>query len=190
MLKTFVKIGAVNNLSDARYCAGMMVDQLGFQLDSEGISKESFDAITGWVEGVGLVGEFESNDINIIKTALLEFPVDYVQVNSTAVIDALASMDYKLILKADFNRIMEISDQYSDHVTYFLLEDHEMSMEQLKDVPSRDNIVLSSLINSVNLETVLALGFKGIAMKGGDEIRPGVKDFDELADVLEALETD
>ena len=29
---------------------------------------------------------------------------------------------------------------------------------------------------------------KGISLKGGEEIRPGYKDFDELADILEALE--
>jgi phosphoribosylanthranilate isomerase len=35
-----------------------------------------------------------------------------------------------------------------------------------------------------------SLNLFGIAMKGGDEIRPGYKDFDALADILEALEID
>jgi phosphoribosylanthranilate isomerase len=30
-LKTFVKVGCITNLSDARYCAGMGVDMLGFR---------------------------------------------------------------------------------------------------------------------------------------------------------------
>ena len=29
---------------------------------------------------------------------------------------------------------------------------------------------------------------QGICLKGGDELRPGQKDFDELADILEYLE--
>jgi phosphoribosylanthranilate isomerase len=32
-LKTLVKASEVNNLSDARYCAGMGVEMLGFCLD-------------------------------------------------------------------------------------------------------------------------------------------------------------
>ena len=32
--KKFVKIRGVNNLSDARYCSGMMVDVIGFNLNS------------------------------------------------------------------------------------------------------------------------------------------------------------
>ena len=34
-LKTFVKISGVNNLSDARYCAGMGVNQLGFNIEDK-----------------------------------------------------------------------------------------------------------------------------------------------------------
>jgi phosphoribosylanthranilate isomerase len=33
-LKCFVKVGNVTNLSDARYCAGMGVDLLGFPVDA------------------------------------------------------------------------------------------------------------------------------------------------------------
>ncbi len=43
---------------------------------------------------------------------------------------------------------------------------------------SPDNVL--SLIDSLNL--------KGIVLEGGKEIKPGLKDFDELADILEVLE--
>ena len=32
-LSTIVKVGSIRNLSDARYCAGMMVDVLGFSIN-------------------------------------------------------------------------------------------------------------------------------------------------------------
>ena len=35
---------------------------------------------------------------------------------------------------------------------------------------------------------IQSLELKGIALKGGDEQRPGWKDLDELIDILEALE--
>jgi len=38
------------------------------------------------------------------------------------------------------------------------------------------------------VELVEETGVKGIEMEGGEEIKPGLKDFDELAEILEALE--
>ena len=32
-LKYFVHVSSINNLSDARYCSGMMVNSLGFDID-------------------------------------------------------------------------------------------------------------------------------------------------------------
>ena len=32
-LKYFVHVSSISNLSDARYCSGMMVDSLGYNLD-------------------------------------------------------------------------------------------------------------------------------------------------------------
>ena len=53
-LKTFVKVGSITNLSDARYCAGMMVDMLGFRSveGQEGYIKPAqFQEIRGWISG-------------------------------------------------------------------------------------------------------------------------------------------
>ena len=43
-LKYFVHVSSISNLSDARYCSGMMVDSLGYNLDENSnniLSKES-----------------------------------------------------------------------------------------------------------------------------------------------------
>ena len=39
MLKTLIKVSNINNLSDARYCAGMGVEMLGFSMDELSIEK-------------------------------------------------------------------------------------------------------------------------------------------------------
>ncbi|MFM1835376.1 MAG: hypothetical protein RJA04_63, partial [Bacteroidota bacterium] len=49
MLKTLVKVSAITNLSDARYCAGMGVDLLGFPLGK--ISIDQFTEIRNWLAG-------------------------------------------------------------------------------------------------------------------------------------------
>ena len=54
-LSTFVKIDGVTNLSDARYCAGMYVDVLGFNLEESSqkfLNPTQYEEITGWVSGL------------------------------------------------------------------------------------------------------------------------------------------
>ena len=43
-------------------------------------------------------------------------------------------------------------------------------------------------IEQGDIEYIKTLNLKGIALKGGDEQRPGWKDMDALIDILEALE--
>ena len=65
-LRTLVKISSVNNLSDARYAAGMGVELMGFNLDESSgniVAPEQFRAITGWISGVKLVGEITDTNL-------------------------------------------------------------------------------------------------------------------------------
>jgi phosphoribosylanthranilate isomerase len=60
MLTRTVKISNVTNLSDARYCAGMGVEMLGFSIDEDSpnyISPKKFEDICSWLAGVTLVAE-------------------------------------------------------------------------------------------------------------------------------------
>ena len=81
-LKTLVKISEVNNLSDARYCAGMRVAFLGFSLDktnSRFISPSKFKEITKWVSGVAFVGEVAPPDLPKVDQLLASYTLDYLQ---------------------------------------------------------------------------------------------------------------
>ena len=76
-LKTLVKISNVTNLSDARYCAGMGVDMLGFSMDADSpdyIEPKKFAEIRGWVAGVQIVGETQSTDPDVIEQLLEVVP--------------------------------------------------------------------------------------------------------------------
>jgi phosphoribosylanthranilate isomerase len=64
-LKTIVKVGNISNLSDARYCAGMGVDMLGFRV-IDGlpgyIAPQAFQEIRGWISGPKVVAEIYGID--------------------------------------------------------------------------------------------------------------------------------
>jgi phosphoribosylanthranilate isomerase len=66
-----------------------------------------------------------------------------------------------------------------------------MVQEKIKNIAAKCELLLGFGFDDKNIEQLLdSTPLKGISMKAGHEIRPGIKDFDELADILETLELD
>lgn len=205
-LKTFVKISEVNNLSDARYCAGMTVDLMGFSLEENSdsyVSPANFMELTGWVSGVDFVGEFGNATEEYIKKNLSEYDIQYIQTDNPAILPQFEDFEHKLILRFDVDAIKnadevaEIMNSTQSYVSSFLFESvkgiqyKSHILDQVLELSKQYPIILGFNINDSNvLELVENNNIKGIALKGGEEIRPGFKDFDELADILETLEID
>jgi len=203
-LKTFVKISEVNNLSDARYCAGMTVNLMGFNLNKESdyfISPENFMELTGWVSGVEFVGEFGHATEDAIKAIIDEYEIHYLQTDNPAILPLFP--DHKKILRFDMDKISdaaevkETMEKTADQVEFYLFESDngivykDNVLDQVIDLAKNFPVVLGFNITDANvMNYVNSTNIKGIALKGGDEIRPGYKDFDELADILETLEID
>lgn len=76
-LKTKVKVGNITNLSDARYCAGMGVDWLGFPIES--VNPKTFAEITSWVTGPQFMIELKAGTV---PESLYEYGVELIQVDS------------------------------------------------------------------------------------------------------------
>ncbi len=203
MLKTIVKISNVTNLSDARYCAGMGVEMLGFSIDETSesfIELKRFQDIRAWVAGVQIVAETESTDAEVLLEKLSRYQPDAIQVSDAELLPWLKSETEKpLILKIeadqDADTIEEIMVQNRAYTTYFLLESSVDTplegdwSEFLNMLSARFSILLGFGITPDNAVSLLeSVNVSGIALRGGDEIRPGYKEFGELMDVLEVLE--
>lgn len=205
MLTRTVKISNVTNLSDARYCAGMGVEMLGFSIDQDSpnyISPKKFEEICSWLAGVQLVAESSQSDPELLLKALAEYPVHYVQVETSGLLTYLQSeLNLPLILRVsvdtyDANDIYSILSRYGDEVAYFLLESDantalseewvDVLTKLAKEYPILIGFGLDDEITVNNLtETFPEIG---IALRGSEEIRPGYKDFGSMMDILEALE--
>lgn len=198
MLKTFVKISNVTNLSDARYCAGMGVDMLGFVMDTDSteyVSPEKLKEIKSWLAGVQIIGETNSSDFEEIKSMIESYEVDFIQISDASLIPNLKAIQKPVVLKLDadsayLNQNLEIYAQESELV---LLEGESLTdvfVHELQELSSNYEIVLGFGVNQENLSELLENlpNLKGIALKGSEEIRPGYKNYDELMEILEALE--
>ena len=195
-LKTFVKVSGVNNLSDARYCSGMEVNQLGFSIDNTQpnyTDSEKFKEIKGWLSGVDFVGEVGSNPGAPLAEVVAAYELDALQVNTSDQVAEAASIGLPVILKTDVSMITESSLQaLKPYVSYYLLESFhqgEVSPEIL-ELAQEYPLVVAYGITAENAEQLAATDLKGLGLHGGDEISPGLRDFDEMMDILEALEID
>ena len=204
-LKTFVKISNVNNLSDARYCSGMYVNLMGFSLESNNeyyVTPTAFKEITDWLSGLEYVAEFSNNHPDQILEIMAQYPgFSHLQVEEKLHLPLLKNTSYSLIFKytikkeSDWEEIMDFAGTLQENNILLNLESDlttdlsGKNLEKLKELAEACDLLLGFGFDDQNIEGLLDnTNIKGISMKAGHEISPGVKDFDELADILEALE--
>lgn len=207
MLTSFVKISNVTNLSDARYCAGMGVEMLGFSIDEDSpvyISPKKFAEMKGWIAGVQIVAETTQTDPVLLVKMLEEYPCEALQVSDPDLLPLLnRELDKPLLLRVDVDHfeadeLDALMGRYQSEVTYFLLESEQNAelTREWKDYITRLSreypILLGFGLENQDdvLDAVEELNVKGIALRGSEEIRPGYKDFGSMMDILEALEED
>ncbi len=198
-LKTFVKVSNVSNLSDARYCAGMGVDVIGFNLDTstpKHLSPEEYNQITKWISGVQFAGEFESVETGHIRAILNNFSVDYIQISKIFMIDELADLDKKFILKITVSNDTDLSEFSS-----LLSTDRMIDIILVKSFDGKFHARLDEIIQfhsgdihilkGYGMEDISLLDqFPGVEFEGGEEKRSGYEDYGEVMDILEALKTE
>ncbi|KOF03665.1 hypothetical protein OB69_05050 [Roseivirga seohaensis subsp. aquiponti] len=192
-LRTFVKVSGINNLSDARYCAGMEVNQLGFEIEENASNYtdiQKYKEITEWLSGVEYVGEISSAH-SVIKAVIEGYQLDAIQVEHIDQInEALETGLAVSFLAHDMDSVKAAWETSGKKLAYILLDASEIDQAMLNTLSKDIPVVLASGFTAETVTELAKSDLKGIAIQGGNEIRPGYKDFDEMADILETLEID
>lgn len=185
-LKTFVKVSNVTNLSDARYCAGMEVDMLGFVCvtgKSHFVPVSQFQDIRGWITGPAIVAEIEGIDEEEVSSIIENYKPDYLQVNYQ--LAQKITNDLPLIIRFE----PEINwDILNNQKVNFCILTAEQFQQHKEIIPAPIALIVEHIKDdslSIFVEEKI-----GIALSGSDEISPGLKDFDSLANILEQLEVE
>jgi phosphoribosylanthranilate isomerase len=203
LLKTLVKISTVNNLSHARYCAGMGVAMMGFPIDSNHthyVNPEQFRAITQWIKGVALIGELSSTNPAVIHRTLEQYALDCLQLTHPIKLQDITSARVPILLKIGLqgdetiSSLQTLMNAYAPYVKYFLFEapsSHEATSTALQ--PTIDylahsfSILQGCQVSMATLPHLLRTKLQGIALQSVMEAQPDYKNFDQLADVLAFL---
>lgn len=196
-LKTKVKVGSITNLSDARYCAGMGVDMLGFaisEVEGHGIGATKFKEITDWISGPEFILElpewavddmFKKYDVSLIELSASEIS----KLNSI-------KSEQHFIIRIDLNNWKQY--QYDlltniDKIKYVIvINSHSLNDTEVKSIVAEIaldfSVLLGFEINVQRLEDYLRWPIVGLALNGSEETSPGIKDYDHLSSILEKLE--
>lgn len=192
LLKVKVYVGNVTNLSDARYCAGMGVDMLGFPIGTSGktqLSIETFQEIAEWVTGPSFVFEYSDH----VDQALLEKvtqleTIQYYRVSSD-LLGALPPLleDKPLVVDSSLEGYSKVA-QFSN--VKFVVVNDNLDHERIATINQITPVLVPIERVSSALNDIDTLPITGIVLEGTAEEKPGQKDYGALADVLEQLEID
>lgn len=206
-LLTSVLVRGINNLSDARYCAGMGADGLIFTLDPvlpNAVDVATVQELAGWVAGVEIIGEFgvtaDFDTINAIASTcgltravlpLPAAPLPSTRLQLPAIVelspnDAWNGAAHYNNLRTGLSTCFPLGYTL---LTEFVpwLSDSELAgfAEMAARYPLWVSLTTADLPFVKQLST---LPIAGLILQGGNEIKPGLRDFSELEAVFEALE--
>lgn len=195
-----IKASRITNLTDARYFAAKEVDFLGFNLEegAEGyLDPVYMKAIREWVEGPKITGEFSRSPAPVVREYATFFGLDAVQVAAAcrAQLPELEGLTVILEVEASEERgsLEQLFQESAPYVAYFLvkfgpgtslLQEAEFWRKCCAAYP----VLLEGDMPAGLLPEILdSIRPAGLSLAGGEEERVGVKSFDEIEDIFEAL---
>lgn len=210
-LLTNVKLGEVNNLTDARFASGIGAKFISFNFNPEHpqyIDSEKLKEIAGWLQGPHLVGEWDNQGPEEIQHLSDELHLEYAQLNRFDVTCAQALKNLIIIQNiyldncATISEIISQVDGVRGCVKYFMLTfNNKAAQEKFLAAPA-NHLLLTEFCRDYpvffnfqfNKENLLPIIEKykpfGINLRGSSEIKPGFKDFDEMNELVELLENE
>ncbi len=200
-----LKATAVMNLTDARYFAAKEVDYLGFNLEegTEGYLDPMYmKAIREWVTGPYIVGEFSKLSVAHVAAAAAFYGLDAVQLsaeNHLANLSELSGLDIILHVNGcqDSRVLEEIFRGAAPNVSCFLLD--FSAVKNWESILYEDSGFWNELFDL--RPTLLQANFSaaqlpalfekttlaGLSLVGGEEEQVGVKSFDQIEEIFEAI---
>ncbi|WP_162910539.1 phosphoribosylanthranilate isomerase [Hymenobacter oligotrophus] len=205
-LLTSVIVRGINNLSDARYCAGMGADYITFRLDPTlpgAVTPALVKELSSWVAGVQLVGEFDTLPIEEINTLAQECGLQSVLLHKQRRPEEMAALSVPALVLVNWIPDMlpeDVDNRFrslGQHTTGFVLADlppqplTEFQLAHLTEQARSYTIWLApGFANGSVREFVEKVQPQGLVLEGGDEIKPGLRDFSEMEAVFEELEVE
>jgi len=207
-----IKASSINNLTDARYFAAWNVQWLGFCLQAghpDYIPPKDIKEIKDWLVGPQIVGEFGvGQSANDIQTSIELLQLDAVQL-SMFMDDTIAqaitnvpvikewvaeSLDDISTFEAKCTTLQDDADYFllnleKNGITWQAVQADAAALQKIKDLCQAYAILISIACPPKELKAMIdQLKPHGLSVQGGEEEKVGVKSFDDLDEIYDALE--
>ena len=180
MLSKKIIASNIRNLTDARYFAAWMVDYMSFDIEagSEGyIGPENIKEIIDWLEGPEFIGNFSGHqDMNFILENMKAHHLTGAITDQQSIVENWDFAQGKLFYRCSkFENIRNLD-------TIIICDPKSASSY----INVGQEVYIDSTSFSLELldEDQLRAGF---CLEGGEEIKTGLKSFDELDEIFEFL---
>jgi phosphoribosylanthranilate isomerase len=192
MLKTKIIVSDITNLTDARYFAAWGVEAMGFDLNVGSPNFNSpaqLNALREWISGPKIIGEFNGMQEKAEIDELLKLlQLEIVQLGPFAPADW--DFENTVYREVVLNNLLDLPHAEA----YIVKGDNgellkEENIKRLKELCRQHLIYIDASLSADELlEIEEAVQPEGFVLRGGDEEKVGYKSFDELDEIMEALE--
>ena len=198
-----VLVRGINNLSDARYCAGMGAQGLIFTLDATlpgAVEAATARELAGWVAGVDIIGEFghvAGPEINRLVEecgltgVLLRFDAQRPAWPQGLAVPALVEVPAALLTNpaAYATTVADLTAALPAGFSFFTTPPLPAAYATWHALARQAALWLAGPPAPTEAADLAQhVRPAGLILEGGDEIKPGLRDFTELEAVFEALE--
>jgi phosphoribosylanthranilate isomerase len=185
-LKARVKVGSVTSLSEARYCAGMGVELLGFPVGAGGLSPQQYKQIIDWISGPELV--LEATVQSSISEITAQYSGHFVQISSKQ-LHWLEGSNVRFIINIHDEEWSGIQSQLKEHYNIAYVIVRASSLAVATEIGKHFPVLLATN-NPADVALLAASPVAGLSLTGTREEKPGLQDYSALAAILEQLEED
>ncbi|PPK87294.1 phosphoribosylanthranilate isomerase [Neolewinella xylanilytica] len=204
MLQTHLLAFGITHLTDARYFAAWNADYLSFSIGPDGLSVEEFMAIREWVEGPTCVVEWRRGAGEpLTAEAVKAYGITHLLLDHDAPLPDLDGESLTLIRRIpvagyqsaeDIGELLHattgpvVLDFAAGGIAYEdLAEGSPFTIGELQRILGDRPAYLHIDLEAEDADAAAAV-FHGLALRGSSEEKVGYKSFDDLDDLLEALE--
>lgn len=200
---THIKLGKINNLSDARFAAAAGVDYIGFCFDPSSqayITPIKAKEIIDWVTGSTIIAEFGNQSALEIKDIADVLDITAIQLENNLSPESLLLLNKAIIKRIDISDLNDDSvgsvvNEYNDSVDAFqFYPQHaisQFSQEVLVSLNEKAKLFWEVQGSASEIKDWVEEHKPfGIHIDGGVEEKAGIRDFDELNELFDALNTE
>lgn len=200
---TKIKLGNITSLADARYAAAAGVDFMGFCFDpahASYIPPIKAREIIGWTTGNELVAEFGDQSTEEINTITELLEIGTAEISNTLPAESLKELHAALIKKVDLaayqnmDAVQQAINEYQPSVDAFHLYHSGSGLPDetaLTKLCAQHKIIWGLPVHKENvLHIINHIRPYAINISAGMEEKTGIRDFDELNELLDLIRTE